>query len=142
MKPRPSILRRLLQKIVRRRKPEPAEQSPREKSPGTRSGIEPLEGRIAPATLVSATAVSFTDLDGDAVTITFSQPLFDPAKSITENRLNEVFKFSDGTAAVNFESAGPQQLQQIDLTKVPSMIVDGNPTNPASGTSVVVRAVK
>ena len=107
-----------------------------------RAGIEPLEGRIAPATLVSATVVSFTDLDGDAVTITFSEPLFDPAKSIAENRLNEVFKFSNGTAAVNFESAGPQQLQLIDLTRVQSVVVDGGLSNPASGTSVVVRAVK
>lgn len=142
MKPRLSILRRLLRKILPRRVPEPPIQPPREKTPRARSGIEPLEGRIAPATLTSANAVSFTDLDGDAVTVTFSNALFDPAKSIVENRLNEIFKFSDGTAAVNFESTGPQQLQLIDLTKVQPVIIDGSPTNPASGTSIVVRAVK
>ena len=67
-------------------------QPPRGPAERERAGIEPLEGRIAPATLVSATVVSFTDLDGDAVTIRFSEPLFDPAKSIAENRLNDVFK--------------------------------------------------
>src|SRR5687767_15989404 len=92
MKSRPSFFRRLWQKIAGRRKPAPPVQPPRGPAERERAGIEPLEGRIAPATLVSATVVSFTDLDGDAVTIRFSEPLFDPAKSIAENRLNDVFK--------------------------------------------------
>jgi hypothetical protein len=34
--------------------------------------IEPLETRIAPATLVNPTKLTYTDIDGDKVTVTIS----------------------------------------------------------------------
>lgn len=39
-------------------------------------GIEPLEGRIAPATLVNPSTLTFTDFEGDFVTVKFSKPIF------------------------------------------------------------------
>jgi hypothetical protein len=42
--------------------------------------IEPLESRIAPAALfVSATKATYTDVDGDLVTVRFSEPVLTPA---------------------------------------------------------------
>ena len=140
MKSRPSFLRRLLRKILRR--PAPAAPKRPAAAARVRTGIEPLEGRVAPAALVSASSFTFNDLDGDIVTVTFSKALFDPTKTVAENHLNEVFKFSDGTAAVNFESTGAQQLQLIDLTRLPTTIVNGAPVNPAAGTDITVAAVK
>jgi hypothetical protein len=37
--------------------------------------IEPLESRIAPASAINATTATFTDVDGDLVTIKFSKPI-------------------------------------------------------------------
>jgi hypothetical protein len=62
--------------------------------------IEPLESRIAPATLVNPLTVTYTDVDNDFVTISVSH--------------------GDLTGKVIFEGAfgdnGPQQLKQINLT--------------------------
>jgi hypothetical protein len=79
-------------------------------------GIEPLEGRIAPATF-TANSVSFTDLDGDLVTVTFSKNLFDPTKTVSVNNLDDIFTFSNGTGTSVFSDSGPQQLQRLDLTQ-------------------------
>ncbi|HET6409164.1 MAG TPA: hypothetical protein VFG14_14845, partial [Chthoniobacteraceae bacterium] len=64
--------------------------------------IEPLESRIAPATLTGR-VVKYIDLDGDAVTVT-----------LTKGTLSEAnFVFDSAFAA-----AGPQELQKIDLSAV------------------------
>src|SRR4051812_49352615 len=115
MKSRSSSLRRWLQKFFGQRRPAPLPVPARRSATArVRSGIEPLEGRVAPAILVSPMAISYTDLDGDNVTVTFSKSLFDPAKTATENHLDNVFKFVDGQHASSlFASNGPQQLQLI-----------------------------
>ncbi len=62
--------------------------------------IEPLESRIAPATL-TGNVLTYTDADGDAVTITFK----------TKGALTAA-NFTFDTA---FADAGPQQLRLIDF---------------------------
>jgi hypothetical protein len=69
--------------------------------------IEPLESRIAPATLVNPTTVSYTDLDGDAVTVKVSAGTF-------------IFTGPNGggSNSLTFTAAnagGGQQLKQIFL---------------------------
>lgn len=65
--------------------------------------IETLESRIAPAILVDATTVTFTDVDGDDVTVRIIRGSFDPGGA------EFVFDSAFGTA-------GPQQLQKLDLS--------------------------
>ena len=145
MKPRTPFLRRLLNAILRRRHTPPPNPRQRVSSARVRSGIEPLEGRVAPASLVNATTVSFNDVDGDVVTVTFSKALFDVTKTPAQNHLDDIFKFVDDQAtpaASLFASTGPQQLQLIDLTKVPTVLVGTTPTSPAAGTDITVSAVK
>src|SRR3954463_12385480 len=62
-------------------------------------GIEPLEGRIAPATLLpGGKDLTYTDADGDHVTIHFSKSIF-PANPIQANAvLQNVFTFTTGKA--------------------------------------------
>ena len=101
-------------------------------------GIEPLEGRIAPASFTS-NSISFHDLDGDLVTVTFSKDLFDTNDTIENNHLNEIFKFTDGTNASLFGDTGAQQLQLINLTKT-----DTDPKTflkTAEGVSITITAV-
>jgi hypothetical protein len=57
--------------------------------------IELLESRIAPAVILNPTTVTYSDVDGDDVTIHISKPLF-----TTEN-LNQVLFFSDSTARLD-----------------------------------------
>jgi len=103
-------------------------------------GIEPLEGRIAPASLIDAHTVQYNDLDGDVVTVTVSKALFDPAASTTVNKLDQIFTFTNGTTASLFDDSGPQQLQLLDLTKVS---VDLNTfISDADGTSISITAAK
>lgn len=101
-----------------------------------RQSIEPLEGRVAPAVLVNPSTVMFKDLNGDDVTVKFSKPVFDTGSPTLAADLADVFKFSDGTAAVAFDSTGPQQLQLLDLTSAP---FDGA-VSRAAGTSVIITA--
>lgn len=126
---RPTLLSRLWQKMkpfantasTRSAQSEPMR--PRQKPRREIVGIEPLEGRIAPATLIDASTISFTDLDGDHVTVHFSKPLFNQATA--EQRalmLEAVFSFeTHGTGgamvASAFDSDGPQQLKLLDLSK-------------------------
>ena len=70
--------------------------------------LEQLEARLAPATLVSPTTVSYRDVDGDQVRVHVSRPLFQPAT------INDVFHFDVG--GVTGSNAVRQQLQAIDLT--------------------------
>lgn len=71
--------------------------------------IEPLEARIAPATLLSPTTVTFQDADGDMVTVKTSKAVF------TSANVNQIFTFNTGS--VSGDNNTPQQLQLIDLTK-------------------------
>lgn len=80
--------------------------------------IEQLEGRLAPATLVSASTVSFKEADGDTVTVKLSQNL------LTAANANTAFSFDTGPGGVNGSNATPQQLQEIDLAAL----------TPATGT--------
>ncbi len=86
-------------------------------------GIEPLEGRIAPAALISPSKVSFVDLDGDMVTIEFSKPLFNQATPEQQAVvLGAVFGFEKIGAGGALETSafgdsGPQQLKLLDFTK-------------------------
>ncbi len=71
--------------------------------------LEPLEARIAPASLSGdGKTISFSDADGDEVTVKLSQRVPDATTAA------DVFKFS-GSA---FGDSGNQTLQEIDLTKL------------------------
>ena len=73
-------------------------------------GMETLEGRRMPATLVGATTVKYQDADGDDVTVTLSKPV------LTTSNANTIFKFNTGN--VNGTTNTKQQLLTIDLTSV------------------------
>src|SRR5205814_1218886 len=70
--------------------------------------LESLETREAPATLVSATKLTYQDIDGDNVTVTLSKPL------LNLGNVNSVFLFDTGT--VDGFNATKQQLRTINLT--------------------------
>jgi hypothetical protein len=74
--------------------------------------IEPLETRLAPATLLNPTTLTFLDVDGDSVIVKVSKPVF------TAGAVDDVFQFSTGS--VDGNNATPQQLQSIDLTQLTS----------------------
>jgi hypothetical protein len=64
-----------------------------------RSGIEPLEGRIAPAILVNAHLLTYTDENGDLVSVKFSKDIFDLSSvAQVSASLANVFKFTEGSA--------------------------------------------
>ncbi len=91
--------------------------------------IELLEDRIAPATLISPTVVTYEDADGDSVTVKFSKPIL-----ATKTIANSVLVFDTGAVFLPGDSGiitGPQQLETIDLTMAG---VD------VSGISVTVKA--
>jgi hypothetical protein len=64
--------------------------------------IEPLEFRIAPATLTGR-VVKYIDLDGDAVKVTLTKGTLAEANFVFDNA---------------FATSGPQELQRIDLSGV------------------------
>jgi hypothetical protein len=142
VKPRTTFLKTLWRKLRGRpsqHAPEPVRLRAEQKSgpaPLPPRTIEPLERRIAPASLVNPSTLMFTDIDGDTVTIEFSRPLFDLPASTLNTKLDDVFKFSAGDAHSGTET--PQQLQLIDLTKAP--VVDFN--NAAAGISFTISATK
>jgi hypothetical protein len=136
MKARRSIISRIAS-AIRRKKPAP--KVPKSvKEPKSRN-IEPLERRIAPASLIDASTVQYKDVGGDMVTIHFSKPLFTLGSTVDQqiisNKLDDIFKFSSGTFASDVE----QDLQRLDLTKVVS--VGTPPKNPANGISFTIDAV-
>lgn len=94
-----------------------------------RSLLEPLEDRIAPATLVDASTVTYQDVDGDAVTVKFSKPVFSGGN--TGDFMN-VFNFNFNNYADN---ADPQQLRHIDL----GMLTD---PSIAAGTDITLTVKK
>jgi hypothetical protein len=88
-------------------------------------GVEQLEARSVPATLVNATTLTYEDVDGDTVTVKLSKPL------LTAGNADSVFAFDTGK--VNGDNFKKQQLQHIDLTSFAS---GGN------GTGISVTAVR
>lgn len=103
------------------------------------TGIEPLENRIAPATLLTDyRTLIYLNADGELVNVKFSSPVFSAADAQT--RANAVFDFDTGgvTVASAFTNIdGPQQLQLLDLTA----LKDVNP-NPAEGVSITISTTK
>lgn len=77
---------------------------PRTQSAGCSLGVEPLESRRTPATLVNATTVTYTDVDGDSVVIKFSKPV------LTEANVTVVCRFD-----VPFDFTNPTRLQRLNL---------------------------
>ncbi|MHA3770905.1 beta strand repeat-containing protein [Verrucomicrobiota bacterium sgz303538] len=109
------------------------------------AGIEMLEGRIAPATLINPTTVVFTDVDGDHVTVKFSKPIFSQVESQDlATVLNNVFKFSTGNIGTDAaqDTGTGQQLQLIDLTRIPLVGDVGHAQSPATAVSITVTADK
>ena len=76
--------------------------------------IELLEARIAPASLVSPTTVTFQDKNGDAVTVTISKHLFTTAS------VAKVFTFDSAfaTGSTGGVNSVPQQLEMLNITKL------------------------
>ena len=137
-------LRSLFGKLLgRRRSPAPAPaQGPRKSTSArerVRSGIEPLEGRIAPAVLVNGHMLTYTDSDGDVVTVNFSKDIFDPA-TVSQAALDAVFKFTSGTAHTAATGDGPQQLQLLDLGAVPVKVVGSKLISRVKGVSFSITA--
>jgi hypothetical protein len=89
-----------------------------------RLGVEPLEPREVPATLVGPTTLTYRDADGDNVTVTFSKPI------LTAGNVNTVFAFDAGS--VNGNNAAKQLLEKITLTGVAG----------AAGTTVTTSATR
>jgi len=75
--------------------------------------IEPLESRIAPATLVNANTVSWTDVDGDLATLHLSKDI------LTSSNVSSIFQFNTGS--VNGSNSTQQQLVVLDLTSLGSL---------------------
>ncbi len=66
-----------------------------------------LETRILPATLVNPTTLTYQDVDGDDVALTFSNPI------LTVGTVNSIFAFNTGD--VNGNNNVPQQLRSLNL---------------------------
>jgi hypothetical protein len=86
-----------------------------------RSGIEPLEGRIAPAVLVNAHLLTYTDENGDLVSVKFSKDIFD----LSSIALPSIFKFNHGQAHVGSPNGTTSRSTQlIDPGQVPLKIIN------------------
>ncbi len=101
-------------------------------------GIEALEGRIAPATLVNPSTVTYVDLDGDLVTVKFTKNLFPTIAGVPVADPSMAFTFGDAQGAVMafgaVDAGGkalPQQLQKLNLVAL-----------SADGVSITVSAKK
>src|SRR6186997_636417 len=86
--------------------------------------LEQLETRDAPATLVSATKMTYQDIDGDNVAVTFSKPILNAGNA------NSIFTF--GLGNVNGSNADKQRLLAISLVGVAG----------TGGTTVTTKAVR
>jgi hypothetical protein len=87
--------------------------------------LEPLEARIAPATIINPNTITWLDTDGDLATLHLSKGIF-----TSQSVANSVLHFDTG--AVNNDNTTGQQLLQIDLTAVGTA---------AAGTNITVSAV-
>jgi hypothetical protein len=92
-----------------------------------RLALEQLERREVPATLISATKMTYQDIDGDNVTVTLSKPL------LNAGNVNDVFTFFAGS--VNGDNTLKQQLRSIDLTGI------GAPATGVGITTVATRSL-
>jgi hypothetical protein len=72
-----------------------------------------LENRQLMATLLSSSAVSYQDIDGDQVTVNFS------GRFLTASNVNSIFQFTGGTGGVNGSNVARQQLLSLNLGSVP-----------------------
>jgi len=72
--------------------------------------VEELESRRTPATLVNASTVTYQDVDGDAVTIKLTLPLFTPTN------VANVLQFTP--TGVNGDNSTPQQLRVVNLPQI------------------------
>ncbi len=145
---RDSLLSRLWRKIARKKaqpeQPAPvklsAQPAPLPQREPRRSWIEPLEGRIAPATLIAGgTGIIFTDADGDKVRVEFSAPILDLSDAQLDLLLPDIFKFDAGKAHrgdANATDDVNQQLRLIDLTALPT----GAALDRAEGVSFTITA--
>ena len=146
MTPRKFSLRSLLNKFRRRPAPAPAPAQPTRPTSArerVRSGIEPLEGRVAPAVLVNAHMLTYTDADGDLVKVKFSKDIFDLSAVTLPDNLKAVFKFTTGIAhmgAANVTDDAPQELQLIDLSAVSVKIIGGTIKSRVAGVSMKILA--
>ncbi len=84
-----------------------------------------LESRRLLATLVSTTKITYQDIDGDNVSVTFSKPILTNATVA-----NSVFSFDTGS--VSGSNVGKQQLRSINLSAIPA----------AAGTTITTAAVR
>ncbi|MEA2830143.1 MAG: hypothetical protein QOF22_891 [Bradyrhizobium sp.] len=84
--------------------------------------IELLESRIAPATFVSATTATYTDVDGDSVTVKFS------AAILTSGNVNTILtETGNGLQTIDLTSvAGAASGSNITLTAVRSAVNGGD----------------
>ena len=87
--------------------------------------LETLEHRLAPATVVSLRQLTYQDIDGDNVTVTFSKPIL-----TSDSAANTFLAFDTGN--VNGSNTTPQQLWRIDLR--------GSIAAAAKGTHITVEA--
>ena len=152
MTTRPSFLRSIFVKLLRRRSRRipvtvAAPTAPKQSTAArerVRSGIEPLEGRVAPAILVNAHLLTYTDENGDLVSVKFSKDIFDLSSVTLPTNLENVFKFTAGSAHLgpaNPTDDVPQQLQLIDLSQVPLKNVPGKPLKSrVAGVSITITA--
>lgn len=74
--------------------------------------LEMLECRIAPASLVNASVVTYKDVDGDLVTLKFTKPILKDAAAA-----GTILHFDTGS--VDGSLATGQQLQTLDLSGLP-----------------------
>src|SRR5262245_32471483 len=92
----------------------------------TQLGLERLEAREVPATVVNATTLTYQDFDGDNVTVKFSKAI------LTAANANSIFTFSSGAMAVNGSNVAKEALWKINLAGVGGM----------AGTSVTTSAIQ
>jgi hypothetical protein len=91
----------------------PAPRGGNRRSPATEGAeYQLLENRQLMATLLSSSAVSYQDIDGDQVTVNFS------GRFLTAGNVNSIFQFDTGS--VSGSNAARQQLRSLNLGSVPS----------------------
>src|SRR5438067_909228 len=83
--------------------------------------IAPLENRIAPATIINPTTLTYQDVDGDSVVVKVSKPLF-----VNSQVANSIFQFTNVVGvgingAVNGDNTTPEALDTIDLRNLGNM---------------------
>jgi hypothetical protein len=78
----------------------------------TCSSLEALETRIAPATLLSSSAFSYTDIDGDTVKVTFSKAILETNGSNFDTLVN----ITGGLAGTGFQDLIRLNLSGLGLT--------------------------